>query len=218
MNLHFIQNYGVCETSLILTKALLTYIEKLPIKEGHDRDVDWRLHDSLLGECIPGRCRWDQGIFMTFGMRYTLPNVVHICGKPTIVICDICPRRCLRASEEECQESELLYQTLMSIPYPPNQPYPRLILKSVPLPENIRFPESASLKISDDSIVVYEEVCRGELFVSIAARLMPLSYRLVATDAYFTWLRSDKRKNRMTLFHAIPLPPILSHEQGIKTL
>ena len=118
MNLHFIQNYGVCETSLILTKALLTYIEKLPIKEGHDRDVDWRLHDSLLGECIPGRCRWDQGIFMTFGMRYTLPNVVHICGKPTIIICDICPRRCLRASEEERQESELLYKTLMSVPQP----------------------------------------------------------------------------------------------------
>ena len=144
--------------------------------------------------------------------------MLSISAAPTIIICDICPRRCLRASEEERQESELLYQTLMSIPYPPNQPYPRLILKSVPLPENIRFPESASLKIGDDSIVVYEEVCRGELFVSIAARLMPLSYRLVATDAYFTWLRSDKRKNRMTLFHAIPLPPILSHEQGIKTL
>ena len=190
MNLRFLLNYGVCKTSLIPTKALLRYIESLPIKEGHD--VDWALHGLLLSECFPGRSGWDPGVCITIGMRYTLPNVVHLCGKPMIVICDICPRRCLRASEEERQESELLYQTLMNVPHLPDQSYPRSILKSVPLPENVRFSERAIVMISDDGIAVFEEVCHRNLCVSIATRLMPLSYRLGAASTYFICSRSDK--------------------------
>ena len=166
MNLRF-HNYEACETSLIHTKALLRYIESLPIKEG--QDVDWRLYGTLLSECIPGRRRWDQGFMcFTIGMRYTLPEVIRFRGKLVIIICDICPRRCLRASEEERQESELLYQTLMNLPHGPDQSYPRSILKSVPLPENIPYPEKARLMISEDGIVFAEEVRHRNVSVSIA--------------------------------------------------
>ena len=191
MNFRFPYNHGVSETSLILTKALLEYIENLPIKEG--RDVDWALHGSLLSECIPGRRRWDQKIGSTFGMRYTLLKVVHLRGKPMVIIGDICPRRCLRVSEEERQESEQLRQVLMNSSHRTDQPYPRLILKSVPLPKNIRFPESARLMISDDGVVALTEVCHKNVYVFLAARLMPLSStRLGLAVTQFICLRSDK--------------------------
>ena len=191
MNFRFPYNHGVSETSLILTKALLKYIENLPIKEG--QDVDWSLHGSLFSERIPGRRRWDQKICSTFGMRYTLIKVVHLRGKPMIIIGDFCPRRCRRASEEERQESEQLCQVLMNVPHRTDQPCRRFILKSVPLPKNIRFPDRARLMTSDDGIVVLEEVCHRNVCVSIAARLIPLSStRLVAVATQFVCLRSDK--------------------------
>jgi hypothetical protein len=149
-------NHGNGEKSLIPTEALLRYIASLPSKEGHE--VDWVLHDPLLSERIPSLGRWDQGICSTFGMRYTFPQIVHICGKPMVIICDICPRRCLRASKEERQESELLYQTLMGVPHRTDQPYPRTILKSVPLPESIRNRRNVKLMISEGSIVAVEQV------------------------------------------------------------
>jgi hypothetical protein len=156
MNLRSYHNYGHCEKSLISTKALLRYIANLPSKEGHD--VDWGLHCSLISERILGHGRWDQWICSTFGMRYILPAVVHICGKPKVIICDLCPGRCLRASKEERQESELLYQTLMGVPHRNDQSYPRSILKSVSLPENIRNRRHVILMISDGGIVVIEQV------------------------------------------------------------
>ena len=165
------KNFSVHETVLIPTKALLRYIESLPILEGDDRDIDWGLHGSLLSERIEilGASRWPQGVSFTIGMRYTLPRVVRIRGKPMIIICDICPRRCLRASKEERQESELLYRTLMNVPHLPDQSYPHSIFKSVPLPEDIRLPEMVGLRILEDGIVIFEEVCCRNVCVSIAA-------------------------------------------------
>ena len=207
----FIENYfRVYVTSLIPTNALLRYIDNLPIKEGHD--VDWGLlHGLLLNECIPGRSKLGGGIVNTVGMRYTLHEVVHLSGKPVIIICDICPRRCLRASEEERQESELLYETLMNVSHLPDQFGRRSILKSIPLPENIRYPDRAQVIISDDGIVILEEVCHWNVWVSMAARLIPLCYRLGAPNAYFICLRSDRLIQAQ--YDAVPCPISTPHPQ-----
>jgi hypothetical protein len=101
MNLKYYRDGEVYhETSVIPKKTLLEYIESLPIKEGHD--LDWGSHGPLLSERIPGPPRRsDMWTNFMFGMRYILPEISFLHGKPMAIICDICPRRCLRASKEE---------------------------------------------------------------------------------------------------------------------
>jgi hypothetical protein len=155
MNLQFSDNRRayMCETSLIPTKAFLGFIDSLPIEEGHD--VDWDSCGPLLSECVPGHGGWDVWTCFVFGMRYVLPRVVFLQGKPMVIIRDLCPRRYLRASEEELKESNMLYRA--SGGDSSHKSYPRSILKSVPLPESIGNPH-VKLMISEDGIVVRELV------------------------------------------------------------
>jgi hypothetical protein len=155
MNLHFSNTPGVfrCETFLIPTKTLLAQIESLPTKEG--KDVDWDLYGLQFIEDVPEHGRWDVWTCFVFGMRYIQPRVVGLRGKPMMIIRDISPRRYLRASEEEREESNALYQVMRRGPY---EPHSRSILKCVPLPESIRDPHHLKLMISEDGIVVFEEV------------------------------------------------------------
>ncbi|KAI9461008.1 hypothetical protein BJY52DRAFT_1415680 [Lactarius psammicola] len=153
MNLQFVDDREVlrCETFLIPAKALLGQIESLPIKDRHD--VDWGSYAQLI-EHVPGHGGWDVWTCFVFGMRYILPRVVHLRGKPMIIIRDLSPRRCLRASEEERMESNALCH---AITRGPCESYPRSILKCIPLPESIRDPQHVSLMISEDGIVVLDE-------------------------------------------------------------
>jgi len=157
MNVQYFDYHEVyrCETSLIPTKTLLGYIESRPIKEGHD--MDWESYGPLLSERAPRHGRWDTWTCFVFGMRYVLPRVVELddSDKPMVVIRDLSPRRCLRASKEERKESNALYQLMTG--YPRRNPYPHSILKRLPLPEGIEDPLNVNLMISEDGIVVLEE-------------------------------------------------------------
>ena len=165
MNVQFFdeQEVYLCETSLIPTKSLLGYMGSRPIKEGHD--VDWESYSPLLSERVPGHGRWDVWTCFVFGMRYILPRVVYLHGKPMVIIRDLSPRRCLRASKEERKESNALYQVMMGGPR--RKSYPRSILKCVPLPESIEDPLNMNLMISEDGIVAIEEVCPEKTCVFI---------------------------------------------------
>ena len=192
MNLQYFDDREVyqCDTSLIPTKTLLAYIENLPNKEGHD--VDWELYGPLHSERVPGHGEWDIWTCFVFGMRHILPRVVYLHGKPMMIIRDLCPRRCLRASKEAREESDALYQVLTwGTHHESSESYPRSILKSVPLPENIEDPMNVNLMISEDGIVVLEEVCHRTVCVFIAAQLTPLGCRLPSRDTHFICSRSD---------------------------
>ena len=188
MNVQFFDEREVymCATSLISTKTLLGYMENRPIKEGDD--VEWKSCGPLLSERVPGPDRWDVWTCFVFGMRYILPRVVYLHGKPMIIIRDLSPRRCLRASKEELEESNALHQVMMGGPR--RKSYPRSILKCVPLPESIEDPQNLNLMISEDGIVAIEEVCPEKTCVFIAARLMRFGCRLGAPQ-FFIYSRSD---------------------------
>ena len=157
-----------CETSLIPTKTLLGYIDKLLIKEKHD--VDWDLYGTLLRQIAPGHGRWDVWTCFVFGMRYILPRVVFLEGKPMVIIRDLCPRRCLRASKAELEESNRLYKALWGDTR--YKPYPRSIFKSVPLPASIGDPKTVTLMICEDGIVVREPVRLRNTCFFMDVRLM----------------------------------------------
>ena len=178
------------ETFLIPTKTLLRYIEALPIKEGHD--VDWETYDRLLGERVPWHGRWDIWTCFVFGMRYILPRVVSLNGKSMVVIHDLSPRRCLRASKEERKESNALYQAMMERSHRKLYSYPRSLLKCVSLPEGIEDPLNVKLMLGEDGIVVLEEVRHRKTFIFVATRLMRLGCRPLARARQpFIFSRSD---------------------------
>jgi len=155
MNVQYFRDREVylCETSLIPTKTLLGYIESRPIKEGQ-HDVDWESYGPLLSERVPGHGRWDTWTCFVFGMRYILPRAVYLRGKPMMITRDLSPRRCSRASKEERDESNALHQVMTG---GRRKPYPRSILKCMPLPESIEDPLNVCLMISEDGIVALEE-------------------------------------------------------------
>ena len=157
MNLQFFddRNDYLCETSLIPTKPLLRYIESLPYKEG-GHDVNWGYYGPLFTESVPGHSRWDIWTCFVFGMRYIVPRIIYIRGKPMMIIRDFCAKRYLRASKEEHKKSNALYKALTAGPR--RKPYLHSILKSVPLPESIEVLHNVKLMISEDGIVVLEEV------------------------------------------------------------
>ncbi len=175
INLQYVDNRGRLrgETFLIPTRTLLGQIESLPIKEG--RDVDWESWSPQSTGHVPRHNRWDVWTCFVFGMRYILPEVLPLKGKPMIVVRDLCSRRCLRASEEDRAESNKLYQALTRGPHN-SQSYPHSILKGVPLPEAIRDPQYVKFMISEDGIVALEVRHRTSC-VFIAAQLMRLGCR-----------------------------------------
>ena len=190
------------EIFLIPTKTLLGQIESLPIEEGFD--VEWELYGPQLIERVPEHSRWDDlWPYFVFGMRCILPKVVHLDDKPMVIIRDLSPRRCLRASKEERKESDALYHAITWTPR--RTPYPRSILKCAPLPESITLHWS-TLLISEDGIVVVENVRHRKTCVFIAARLIRLACRETPSGGpqSFICSRSDKesldREDRLTGF------------------
>ena len=159
------------KVSLIPIKTLLEHVNSLLIQGEHD--VGWDLYGPLLSENAPSHGTWDVWACKVFGMRYVLPRVLYLKRKPMVIIHDLCPRRYLRASEEERKESNMLYEATLRghTGHTGHKSYPRSILKSVPLPEGIGRLQSVILLISEDGIVVREPVRHRKHF-SIAARLM----------------------------------------------
>jgi hypothetical protein len=154
---------------LIPAKTLLGQTESLLSVEG--LDVEWETHGPQLVEYVPEHKRWDEPWpHVVFGMRYVLPRVVSLEGKPKILIRDLSPRRCLRASKEEREESDALYEATAWPSNRTGKPRPRSILTCVPLPENIEPNWNTRLLISEDGIVVVENV--RETYVFRAAQLI----------------------------------------------
>ena len=150
-------------TYLISTKVLLSQIESLPLEEG--LDVEWELHGPQLIELVPESNWYERWPYPVFGMRYVLPGAVGLGGgKPEILIRDLSPRRCLRASKEKREESDALYEATT---WPNNRtckPYPRSILTRVPLPGNINLNRNTRILISEDGIMVVDHVCEPPAF------------------------------------------------------
>jgi hypothetical protein len=150
-------NMGFGRTFLIPMKSFLGQIKSLLVKEG--LDVDWELHGPEFIEHLPVYDRWDIRTPFVFGMRYITPRVTRF-DKPMIVIRDLSQRRCLRASREERDESDVIYKEMTWDTYRDTAPYPRGILKRVLFPESIDLYSNTMLFISEDNIVVIEDVRR----------------------------------------------------------
>jgi hypothetical protein len=101
------------EMFLIPAKTLLGQIENFPTKEG--LDAEWEVHGPQLIENIPGHVpSIDSLSYFVSGIRYLLPQVVHLDGRPKIVIRDRSPRRYQRESKEEHEESDSHYDEITS--------------------------------------------------------------------------------------------------------
>jgi hypothetical protein len=48
-------------------------------------------------------------------MRHILPNIIYLNFQPMMIIRDLSPRRCLRASEEEREKSNALHQAMTGV-------------------------------------------------------------------------------------------------------
>ena len=94
-------------------------------------------------------------------MRYLLPRVARIGGKRNVIIRDFCPRRYLRASKEEREESDALEEAIEYLKpnhyRVPGGPHPHSILKCVPLPESIGL-DILIILISEDGVLIVEKV------------------------------------------------------------
>jgi hypothetical protein len=147
-------------TYLISAKALLRQIESLPLREEDlELDVEWEVHGPQPIELVPEHIWHERWPYPVFGMRYALPNVMGLGGgKPEILIRDLSPRRCLRASTEEREESDALYEATAWHTSRTCKPNPRSILTRVPLPENIDLNRNTRFLICEDGIMVVESV------------------------------------------------------------
>jgi hypothetical protein len=149
-------------TCLISAKALLRQIESydyLPLEE--ELDVEWEVHGPQLIELFPEDKEWDveSWPYSVFGMRYILPCADGLQdGISKVLIRDLSPRRCLRASKEEREESDALYEVTSWPSSSTCKPDPRSILMRVPLAGNINLNGDTRFLISEDGIVVVETV------------------------------------------------------------
>jgi hypothetical protein len=115
------------------------------------RDIQWESW-SPATSVVPFQARWSVYTCFVFGMRHILPKAVHDRDdRRVMVVRDLCPRRYMRASEEEREESNALYEEMGT-----KEPYPRSIVKSVPLPRNFKDNSDIDFMISEDGIVALE--------------------------------------------------------------
>lgn len=164
--------YSRSQTFLIPAKTLLVHVGDLAVG-GERRDVEWEEWGSSCAETVLHHPAWDTWTCFVFGMRHVMPQVTHLDDRRVMIVRDLCPRRYMRASEEERNESEALYQEMGYEGH-----YPRSIVKCVPLPTSIGEDLSnVRLMISEDGIIVLE-VRRMQLCVFMAARLMLLGCRM----------------------------------------
>ena len=162
------------ETFLIPARTLLMHVGD-NTTGGEKRDIEWEEWGSSYAEPLHRHGQWPTYSCFVFGMRHILPMASFHDDRQVMIVRDLCPRRCMRASEGERNESNALHQALGC-----KSQYPRSIVKCVPLPTSIRDSSEVHLMISEDGIIVLE-VRRLLVWVFMAARLMPLSCRA-------TWL------------------------------
>ena len=134
------------ETFLIPASALLGRIRDTEI----GRDILWELW-SPATSVVPLQRRWSVFTCFVFGTRYILPKAAHRDDKRVIIVRDLCPKRYMRASEEEREESNALQQAMGT-----KEPHPRSIVKSVTLPRSFKDKSDVDVMISEDGIVALE--------------------------------------------------------------
>ena len=158
-------------TFLIPAKALLVHVGD-PAIGGEGRDIEWEEWGSSCAEPVLHHPGWDAWTCFVFGMRHVIPQTARHDDRHVMIVRDLCPNRFMRASEEERNESEALYENMGY-----EGPYPRSIVKCVPLPTSIGESSDVRLMISEDGIIVLE-VRHTQVCVFMAARLMRLGYRM----------------------------------------
>lgn len=134
------------ETFLIPASALLRHVGDTEI----GRDIQWESW-SPATSVVPLQDRWTVFTCFVFGTRHILPKAAHHDDRRVMIVRDLCPRRYMRASEEERKESNALLQAMGA-----KEPYPRSIVKSVPLPRSFKDISDINLMISEDGIVAVE--------------------------------------------------------------
>jgi hypothetical protein len=134
------------ETFLVPASALLRHIRDTEI----GRDIRWESW-SPATSVVPLQGRWSVYTCFVFGMRHILPKTVPRDNRRVMIVRDLCPRRYMRASEEEREESNALHKAMGT-----KEPYPRSIVKSVPLPRSFKDKSDIDLMISEDGIVALE--------------------------------------------------------------
>jgi hypothetical protein len=134
------------ETFLMPASTLLRYIRDTEI----GRDILWESW-SPATSVVPLHGRWSVYTCFVFGTRYILHKAVPRDDRRVMIVRDLCPRRYMRASEEEREESNALHEAMGT-----KEPYPRSIVKSVPLPRSFKDESNIDLMISEDGIVALE--------------------------------------------------------------
>jgi hypothetical protein len=159
------------ETFLIPAKALLGHVGDLAVgSEG--RDIEWEGWGLSCAELVRHHPAWDIWTCFVFGMRHVLPRAAVRDDRRVMIVRDLCPRRYMKASEEERDESEALYREMGY-----EGRYPRSIVKCVPLPSTIGESSRVRLMMGEDGIIVIE-VRRMRVCVLMAARLTLLGCRM----------------------------------------
>ena len=134
------------ETFLMPASALLRHIRDSEM----GRDIQWESW-SPAASVVPLQGGWSGYTCFVFGTRHILPKAAHRDDRRVMIVRDLCPRRYMRASEEEREESNALHQAMGT-----KEPYPRSIVKSVPLPRSFKDKSDIDLMISEDGIVALE--------------------------------------------------------------
>ena len=165
------------QTFLIPAKAILAHVGDLAVGE-EGRDIEWEGWGSSCAQPVLHDPEWGTWTCFVFGMRHVMAEATHHDDRHVMIVRDLCPMRFMRASEEERNESEALYQEMGY-----KEPYPRSIVKSVPLPRSIRKSSNLRLMISEDGIIVLE-VRRMRVCVFMAARLMLLGCRMPIRNCF----------------------------------
>jgi hypothetical protein len=136
------------ETFLMPASTILRHISDTKIV-GDGRDIQWESWGPT--STVPRQGGWSVYTCFVFGMRHILPMAALRDDRQVMIVRDLCPRRYMRASEEEREESNALHQAMGS-----KEPYPRSIVKCVPLPRSIKDSSDLDLMISEDGIIVLE--------------------------------------------------------------
>jgi hypothetical protein len=134
------------KTFVMPASALLRHIKDTEV----GCDIMWESW-SPTASVVPFQDRWSVYTCFVFGTRHILPNAAHRDDRRVMIVRDLCPRRYMRASEEEREESNALHQAMGT-----KEPYPRSIVKSVPLPRSFKDKTKIDLMISEDGIVALE--------------------------------------------------------------
>ncbi|KAI9513051.1 hypothetical protein F5148DRAFT_972382 [Russula earlei] len=167
--LDLIQGNSYGPTFLVPASTLLKHVNNITVGE-EGRDIEWEQWGAS-GSLVPYQGQWSVNTCFVFGMRHILPLVVVRDDRQAMIVRDLCPRRCMRASEEEREESNALHHTMGCV-----EPYPRTIVKCVPLPACISNGSDVELMISEDGVVILE-VRHRHVCVIMAARLTPWGCR-----------------------------------------